>query len=110
MNEATIRAVRLVAAWLVLSAGALQAASPWYRPLNAETLVIAATGVVYLIVSVGLFGLSRFTLFAAVAICLARSVWLPVDASMQILLTITDFAAALACLLVLWSVRKEPSR
>ena len=100
MNEATIRGVRLVAAWLVLSAGALQAASPWYRPLDAETLVIA----------VGLFGLSRFTLFVAVAVCLARSVWLPVDPSLQVLLTIADFAATLACLLVLWSVRNEPSR
>ena len=110
MSELTIRRVRLVAAWLVLSAGALQAASPWYLPINAETLIIAATGVVYLIVAVGLFGLSRFTLFVAVAVCLARSTWLPVDASLQVLLTITDFAAALACLLVLWSVRNEPSR
>ncbi len=110
MNGIRIRWIRLVAAWLVLSAGALQAASPWYRPLDGETLVIAATGVVYLIVAVGLFGLSRFTLFVAVALCLARSVWLPVDASLQVLLTVTDFSAALACLLVLWTVRNEPSR
>ncbi len=110
MNGIRIRWIRLVAAWLVLTAGTLQAASPWYRPFDSETLVIAATGVVYLIVAVGLFGLSRFTLFVAVALCLARSVWLPVDASLQVLLTVTDFSAALACLLVLWTVRNEPSR
>ena len=110
MNEPTIRRVRVAAAWLVLCAGALQAASPWYRPLDHETLAIAATGVVYLIVAVGLFGLSRFTLFVAVAVCLVRSVWLPVDASLQVVLAAADFTAALACLLVLWSVRKEPSR
>ena len=102
--------MRLAAAWLVLCAGTLQAASPWYRPLDAETLVIAATGVAYLVVAVGLFGLSRFTLFVAVALCLARSVWLPEDASLQVVLTAIDFTAALACLLVLWSVRNDASR
>lgn len=110
MSDSITRRIRLLAALLVLAAGTIQAASPWYRGLDEQTLLIAGTGVIYLIVAIGLFGISRFTLFAAVAVCLARSLWLPGDAQFQTLLAAMDFAAALACMLVLWSVRNEPSR
>lgn len=110
MTKIRTRPTRLLAALLVLSAGILQAASPWYRPLEEATLLIAGTGVVYLVVAIGLFGISRFTLFVAVAVCFTRSVWLPSDTMFQMPLAVMDFIAALACMLVLWSVRNDPSR
>ena len=68
------------------------------------------TALILVVAVLLLFMGARNSIFVAVALCLARSVWLPVDASLQVLLTITDFSAALACLLVLWTVRNEPSR
>lgn len=110
MSPKTNRRLRYLAANLVLMIGIVLVASPWYRELDATSVISAATGVAYLIIALGLFGQSRFTLFVAIGGCLARPWLLPAVEPLSNALLAMDLLAAACCLVVLWQVRHEPSR
>ena len=67
--------LRSVAALLAAVSGVFQCATLWLLPLTPNLLLTAWCGSVFLVLSLGLFGISRFSLFAAVALPLLRS-WL----------------------------------
>lgn len=112
----SIARLRTLAALLATISGAALSASLWFLPTTPTLLATALCGALYLILALGLFGTSRFTLFLAVAVPLARA-WLglyplPLEGWEQ-LRTVTDVAIALTCVPVLWSsiasFEKSPS-
>ncbi len=56
--------LRMTAAALVVCSGAIRVASLWFRPLDGEAVLTLLIGAIYLIAGIGLFGQSRFALFA----------------------------------------------
>lgn len=70
-------------------------------------------GAVYLIIGIGLFGQSRFTLFMAILIPAAAAAYFastyPGASQLYIARLAVDGIVAVASLLVLWSVRNNPS-
>ena len=65
--------LRAIAATLVCTSGAAHLASLWFRPLDEGAVASIFIGATYLIVGIGLFGQSRFTLFVATALCAAST-------------------------------------
>ena len=76
-------------------------------------MIDALIGAVYLIIGIGLFGLSRFTLFMAIVIPTAAAAYFagtyPGTSQLYIARIAVDGIVASSSLLVLWSVRKNPS-
>ncbi len=98
---------------MVTLSGIAQVAALWHRELTEPAVIDALIGSVYLIIGIGLFGQSRFTLFMAIFIPLAAagyclSLHAPDTLLIQARIAV-DGLAALASLLVLWSVRNNPS-
>ena len=110
MSPITRQRLRYLAANLVLASGLILTASPWYASLDASSVITASIGIAYLIIALGLFGQSRFTLFVAVGACLARSWLLSGDATIDRILLAMDLTTCACCIAVLWQVRNEPSR
>lgn len=110
MNPITRKRLRYLAANMVLVSGLVLAASPWYGNLDAIAVIRAAVGIAYLIIALGLFGQSRFTLFVAIGACLTRAWMLTGDGAVDLALLTLDLASSICCAAVLWQVRKEPSR
>jgi hypothetical protein len=73
----TLRALRLTTATVIAMHGLLLVGSLWFRELQPPTLFNAVLGAVYLIISLGLYGRSRLSLFVAVIVPAAGMVWLP---------------------------------
>lgn len=73
-NRATYL-MRQLAALLVTASGLWQIAGLWLGDLDAAHLLSALVGAVYLLIGLGLFGQSRFTLFVAIAVP-AAMLWL----------------------------------
>lgn len=84
----------------------------WVLELGAAVLGVAFAGCLYLMLALGLFGVSRFALFLAAVLPAARafSAWnpLPVLAWEQ-LRTIGDLVIAMLALFLLWRSRHEPT-
>lgn len=115
MPRHLITKLRLLAATLVLCAGTVRVASLWFRELDEQAVLTLLVGAVYLILGIGLFGQSRFSLFAAILICSATSLFalnhftLPAMLPLQLAAIGADAVTVACCTLVLWRVRKEPS-
>lgn len=60
------RKIRNSAAALMLLSGLTHVGQLWFVPLGGEVLVSALLGIVYLLISLGLSGQSRFSLWLAV--------------------------------------------
>ncbi len=104
----------MTAAALVVCSGAIRVASLWFRPLDGEAVLTLLIGAIYLIAGIGLFGQSRFALFAAIIAC-TTTAWLVSGyftllglQTLQLVLTTVDGVAVLLCALVLWYARRQP--
>jgi hypothetical protein len=104
--------LRVLAAVLITVSGIGQVALLWFSDLNANTLIGAFVGVVYIIIGIGLQGQSRFTLFVAIAVPLAAAALLlnvvPGGASstLQIVRLTVDLLVVACSVLVLANTRK----
>ena len=105
--------LRNCAATLITLSGIGHIAALWLRELTPAALVDALLGAVYLIIGIGLFGQSRFTLFMAILVP-AGAAWLILDAGLQQdpiyrARLAADGLVALLSALALWQVRRLPT-
>ena len=104
--------LRLLAAILITVSGIGQVALLWFRDLTGAALIDAMTGVIYIIIGIGLQGQSRFTLFVAIAVPAAAAALtlnsIPQGASdtLQIARLTIDFAVIVCAAAVLASTRR----
>ena len=104
--------LRLLAAILITVSGIGQVALLWFRDLTGAALIDAMTGVIYIIIGIGLQGQSRFTLFVAIVVPAAAAVLTlnstPQGASdpLQIARLAIDFAVIACAAAVLLSTRR----
>lgn len=98
--------LRNLAALLATLSGACQCLALWLLPTTPVLLGTALLGSVYLILALGLFGISRLSLFLAITLLPLRS-WfgvLPLDIpNWEFLRIACDIAIALLCLPMLWA-------
>ena len=100
------RRLRDLAAVLTTLSGAGQCFSLWLLPTTPSLLATAALGSLYLLLALGLFGISRLSLLLAVAILPLRS-WFGIYhldiVTWEFLRVAGDLTIALLCLPVLWA-------
>ncbi|MEZ5503938.1 MAG: hypothetical protein R3E50_15220 [Halioglobus sp.] len=105
--------LRYTAATLMCLSGIGQIAALWMRDLTATALVDGLWGTVYLIISIGLFGHSRFSLFMGIVIPAAASGLLIYSVAqpeeVYTLRIAVDAVVALLCACVLWQTRYHPT-
>lgn len=98
--------LRNLAAIIAMLSGASQCFSLWLLPTSTTLLLTALTGTLYLILGLGLFGISRFSLFLAITLPPLRG-WFglyPLDIPAWELLRIaSDLSIALLCVPPLWA-------
>ncbi|MBA6411537.1 hypothetical protein H2508_00190 [Parahaliea sp. F7430] len=104
---------RQLAALLITASGLWQIATLWLSPLGDQVLLSALLGAVYLLIGLGLFGQSRFSLFTAIVIP-ATVLWLvlssdPQWTTVRYLRTAADALVVLLSTRVLWALRNQPS-
>ena len=115
MQQAPVRLQRYAAATIVAASGLAQVASLWRYRLSEGVLVTALIGSIYLLIAIGLYGRSRFTLFLAAAVCAACAGMLFLSGlpwpwpGSQLIRFASDVAVVVLCCSVLWSVRHLPS-
>jgi hypothetical protein len=101
--------LRNTAATLMCVSGIGQIASLWMRELTATALVDGLWGTVYLVIGIGLFGQSRFSLFLAMVIPTAATgiLFYSVSQPEQVyaLRIAIDVVVVLLCAVVLWEMR-----
>jgi hypothetical protein len=97
--------LRNLAAIIAILSGASQCFSLWLLPTSATLLLTALTGTFYLLLGLGLFGISRFSLFLAITLPPFRG-WFglyPLEIPAWELLRIaSDLTIALLCIPSLW--------
>jgi hypothetical protein len=107
--------MRNIAATLLTLSGISHIALLWFRDISGTALAGALFGALYLIIGIGLYGQSRFTLFVAIAIpgmgawlALANSDTAPIGTlggvHLAISLVVICFSAV-----ILIAVRNNPS-
>ena len=113
MRKTFIAKLRNLAATLITLSGITHIAALWLRELNGMALADALLGAVYLIIGIGLFGQSRFSLFMAIVIpAVAAALVLnaiPDPDDIYRARVAVDAIVILSSAVVLWSVRKNPS-
>jgi len=113
MTDKFISRLRNLAATLITLSGIAHIAALWLRELNGAALADALLGAVYLIIGIGLFGQSRFSLFMAIVIpAVAAALVLnaiPDPDDIYRARVAVDAIVILSSVIVLWSVRKNPS-
>jgi hypothetical protein len=94
--------------------GIAHIASLWFRDLDERAVAALLLGAVYLIIAIGLFGQSRFTLFMAIIVPGSVALTSLPDIQLQQLIPATsiaiDLLVAALSLTVLWQVRNRPSQ
>lgn len=113
MPTRSIHLLRQIAAVLATVSGLWQIAGLWMGPLNEPALLTALSGAAYLLIGLGLFGQSRFTLFMAILLP-ATMLWLTRAGATDHSITTTlramvDVLVIVFSARVLWAVRREPS-
>ncbi len=105
--------LRGLAAIMMSASGVAHVGALWFRELSHTAVQDALLGTTYLIIGIGLFGQSRFSLVMAVVIP-AVFLWFALypafllDSLLQLRLAVHGLIA-LFCLVVLWQVRNNPS-
>lgn len=114
MISKSINRARTVAATLLTASGISSIAALWFTDINPLALAGAVLGAVYLFISIGLYGQSRFALFTAIVIP-ACALWFDhgqVPDAMPTVLYSAQTAIACAVILlstvVLIAVRNNP--
>lgn len=97
--------LRNLAAILCILSGSGQCLSLWLLPTSTSLLLTAVTGTLYLLLGLGLFGISRFSLFLAISLPPLRG-WFglhPLDIpAWEFLRIASDLTIALLCMPALW--------
>ena len=113
MANSPVSFLRTVAATLICVSGIGQIAALWLRELTGTALADGLLGSVYLVIGIGLFGQSRFSLFLAIVIpATAIGVILytgPQPEQVYTLRIAIDAVVALCSALELWRVRHNVS-
>ena len=113
MGELFVRRLRNFAATLVTLSGIAHVAALWHRNLDETALLDALLGSVYLIIGLGLYGQSRFTLFMGIAIPAAVAAYLrttsPDGDPVYSARLAVDVTVVFCCAVILWRVRNNPS-
>ena len=113
MSVYATRKLRNLAASLILLSGFSHVAQLWLETLTGPVLISAAIGMIYLLLALGLFGQSRFSLGAG---CLlpALSTWLMLSANTSqdnnpflVFHLLTAISVALLSLYILVKTRHE---
>lgn len=105
--------LRNTAATLMCLSGTAQIAALWWRELTGTALIDGLWGTVYVIIGIGLYGHSRFSVYMGMLIP-AAAIGLLVYTAPQIeliysLRTAIDVVVVLVCAVVLWESRHHPS-
>lgn len=105
--------LRFLAASLLTASGLAHVAALWFRELDARAVAAMLLGAVYLIIAIGMFGQSRFTLFLAIAVPGAVTFASlqqpgPIHTLQTLSLAVNAMVICLSAL-VLWQVRNRPS-
>lgn len=113
LDDGFTRFLRGVAASLITLTGGTLVATLWLRDLTELAVIDACIGGVYLIIGIGLFGQSRFSLFLGVLVPAASIavIWWtlqPVEPVYRLRMSV-DAAVALFSLVALWRVRNRGS-
>jgi hypothetical protein len=105
--------LRNTAATLMCLSGLGQIAALWLRELSGPAVTDGLAGTVYLVIGIGLFGRSRFSLFMAILVPIAASAALVYTRTLagqhDTLRIAVDTAVVLLSASVLWQVRHHPS-
>jgi hypothetical protein len=105
------RITRICLALLTTISGTAQIASLWFGALTEAAVIDVVMGATYLIVAIGLFGQSRFSLFMAAllpgSMVLELAYSGPTD--MERIRMAMDTIIALGSALLLWRARHTPS-
>ena len=105
--------LRNTAATLMCLSGILQIAALWLRELTGAALVDGLWGTVYLVIGLGLFGQSRFSVFMAILMPSAATgalfYTLGQPQQMYNLRIAVDAIVVLLCAMVLWETRHHPT-
>ena len=113
MPKRFISFLRFASASLLCLSGLAHIAALWHRELTGLAIGDALLGAVYLIIALGLFGKSRFSLFMAIIIPATVTAWLYTTLAqpgqVQLLRMGVDVSVALLSTVVLWNVRNNPS-
>lgn len=100
-----LQRLRYVAAALALLSGCLQCASPWLLTTSPAVLLAALAGSLYLLLALGLLGISRLSLALAVMLPALRA-WFDLatipQADLDTLRLVIDLFLPLLCLPALW--------
>lgn len=108
-----MRRLRTFAAILITLAGAAQITALWFRELTGMAVLDAVLGAIYLLIGIGLFGRSRFTLFVALVVPALDAAWMlhraPAAAldAVQVTRLAVDLLVALSAALVLARWRRR---
>jgi hypothetical protein len=113
MPRKLVSLLRTSAATLITLSGISLIASLWLRDLTGAALADALLGAVYLIIGIGLFGQSRFTLFMAIVIPATAAGFVlnafPHPGQVHTARIAVDAAVIVCSVIVLWNVRNNPS-
>ena len=113
MPNKLISLLRNLAAILITLSGTGLIAALWLRDLTGAALADALLGAVYLIIGIGLFGQSRFTLFMAIVIPATAAGFLlnafPHPGQVHTARIAVDAMVIVCSVIVLWNVRNNPS-
>jgi hypothetical protein len=105
--------LRNTAATLMCLSGTLQIAALWLRELTGLAVADSLCGTVYLVIGIGLFGQSRFSLSMAMLVpAIATSTLLYFVSQPTQIYTLrmaVDVVVVLLCTIVLWETRHLPS-
>lgn len=119
--EKTNRKLRVFTGCLITAAGSGLVAALWFRELTAVAVVDALLGAVYLVIAIGVFGQSRFSLFLAglvpalVAVVVFSALESQGDLTIAAANRLTqlriaiDITIAASASIALWRARKLPS-
>ena len=113
MSVYRTRRVRNLAAVLMLLSGVTHISQLWYRETDGVALFTAMTGMVYLLLGLGLSGQSRFALlassFAVIANGVANGTTLSTSAIDPLLWwhVCIDATVAVLCLYILYATRSD---
>jgi|AntAceMinimDraft_5_1070358.scaffolds.fasta_scaffold00850_7 hypothetical protein len=105
--------LRNTAATLICLSGTGQIATLWLRELTGAALLDGLWGTVYVIIGIGLYGHSRFSLSLGMLIPIAAAALLfytvPQPEQVYTLRIAVDVVVVLLCATVLWETRHHPS-
>jgi hypothetical protein len=106
--------LRFLAAGLLAGSGVSHIASLWFRELHAGAVGAMLLGAVYLIIAIGLFGQSRFTLFLSIGVpgvfALVSLQQIETPGTLQAVNLFVNAMVICLSTVVLWQVRNRPSR